>query len=232
MKNAGTSAAETALCSILLSAMFATHAAAQMHALKNEAGTAIIIWRDEKALHEGMAMFRAGMNRTNPGLVMPLITCVADIGTPIVVTDRGFMTSEVVVASGPHTGCKGLIVSEEISKEEVSAPLPIVQPSVSQSARVDTRSSTDGAYLQGLSSLDRGDFDRAIADFTKAIQQDSSDVFPYLKRAVAHEKRGDRNEAIADYRQALAVNRRAIEPDEYLNQQINAGLKRLTAAKR
>jgi tetratricopeptide (TPR) repeat protein len=61
-----------------------------------------------------------------------------------------------------------------------------------------------GRVNVGLSLLDSGDYERPIRAFSRAIEQDPSDVFPYLKRALAYEKRGGRAAAIADYQLALS----------------------------
>jgi Tfp pilus assembly protein PilF len=81
----------------------------------------------------------------------------------------------------------------------------------------------DSIYLRGLSSFERGDYEKAIIEFTEAIQAEPSDrAFAYLKRATSHEKRGKRDEAIADYRKALTL-------DHTLKTEVNAAIKRLTA---
>jgi tetratricopeptide (TPR) repeat protein len=78
-------------------------------------------------------------------------------------------------------------------------------------------------YDAGLSLLERGDYDRAVRAFTTAIEQDPSDVFPYLKRALAYEKKGDRAAAIADYELALT------RADKESQKAITVTIKRLEA---
>jgi tetratricopeptide (TPR) repeat protein len=88
-------------------------------------------------------------------------------------------------------------------------------------------SNSNSPYLAGLASLERGDYEQAIADFTAAIEGDSADVmFSYMKRATAYEKKGDRDSAVADYRKALTLTR-----DGETRRGINAAIKRLTTAK-
>jgi tetratricopeptide (TPR) repeat protein len=79
-------------------------------------------------------------------------------------------------------------------------------------------------YVLGLASLDRGDFDRAISEFSAAIELDPTDVFPYLKRANAYEKKGDRESALADYRKAATVSH-----DAELLKSINTAIGRLAS---
>jgi len=58
------------------------------------------------------------------------------------------------------------------------------------------------AYVnRGLDS--KGDFDRAIADFTQAIRLDPKYLEAYLYRAVAYQNKGDNDRAIADYSQLI-----------------------------
>jgi Tfp pilus assembly protein PilF len=80
----------------------------------------------------------------------------------------------------------------------------------------------DAAYLDGLASLKRSDYDQAITEFSRAIEIDRKDVFAYRKRAFAHEKKGNRGAAVDDYKRALAV-----ADDESLKGDIKAALKRL-----
>ncbi|MFA9476195.1 MAG: tetratricopeptide repeat protein, partial [Filomicrobium sp.] len=49
-------------------------------------------------------------------------------------------------------------------------------------------------------------FDRAIADYTKAIALDPKDANFYYNRGVAYEKKSDKDQAIADFRKALEIN--------------------------
>jgi tetratricopeptide (TPR) repeat protein len=117
-----------------------------------------------------------------------------------------------------------------------------VSPSLSNSGRVGGPSSNssgagiaastaavtrpDAPYLAGLAALDDGDYEQAIVHFTTVIQGDdhSDELFSYLKRATAYEKKGDRNSAIKDYRKALTLTR-----DGDTKKEINAAITRLAA---
>jgi tetratricopeptide (TPR) repeat protein len=52
----------------------------------------------------------------------------------------------------------------------------------------------------------RGEDDRAIADYTQAIEIYPKLAQAYAKRGVAYEAIGRREEAIADYRRAVAID--------------------------
>jgi tetratricopeptide (TPR) repeat protein len=64
---------------------------------------------------------------------------------------------------------------------------------------------TSTAYKRGLAALGEDDLDAAIREFTAAIADDPNDVFPYIKRAAAYEKKGDAASAIGDYRKVLKL---------------------------
>jgi uncharacterized caspase-like protein len=50
-----------------------------------------------------------------------------------------------------------------------------------------------------------GAYDKAIADFDKALEIDAKSAIVYLNRGFAHEKRNDKEQAIADYRNVLEL---------------------------
>ena len=58
-------------------------------------------------------------------------------------------------------------------------------------------------YNRSVAYYDKGEYDRAIADFTKAIEIEPN-ANRYSARAVAYEKKSDNEQAIADYRRAQA----------------------------
>ena len=62
---------------------------------------------------------------------------------------------------------------------------------------------TPTPYTRGLDALNQDSLDTAIAEFTAAIADDPNDVFPYIRRGTAYERKGDAVAAIADYRKAL-----------------------------
>ncbi|RME96410.1 MAG: tetratricopeptide repeat protein, partial [Alphaproteobacteria bacterium] len=68
---------------------------------------------------------------------------------------------------------------------------------------------------------DRGDLNRAIADYTKALKYNPRYTLAYSNRGSAYEDRGDHKRAIADYRAALRY-----DPDY---KRAKDGLKRLGA---
>ena len=66
--------------------------------------------------------------------------------------------------------------------------------------RAIRRRQTAGAYCsRGMTYLRIGDFERAIADFTWALQLDSKHALAYLGRGVAYREVGRFTRAIADF---------------------------------
>lgn len=61
-------------------------------------------------------------------------------------------------------------------------------------------------YYRGLAYFEKGDNDKAIADFTQAIQLDPKNADAYGRRGDAYSKQGDYDKAMADYQQAIRLN--------------------------
>jgi tetratricopeptide (TPR) repeat protein len=56
---------------------------------------------------------------------------------------------------------------------------------------------------RGWSYAKKGDYDRAIADYTEAIRLDPVwSALPYYNRGSAYEKKGELDKALADFREA------------------------------
>ena len=58
-------------------------------------------------------------------------------------------------------------------------------------------------YPRHRANGDKGDHDRAIADFNAAIRLDSKSAAAYYGRGVAYHRKRDLNNAIADYSEAI-----------------------------
>jgi tetratricopeptide (TPR) repeat protein len=66
--------------------------------------------------------------------------------------------------------------------------------------------SSDSYLRRGDAWSDKGDYDRAIADYNEAIRRDSKNVIAYFSRAYAWSGKGDYDKAISDYDQALGLD--------------------------
>jgi hypothetical protein len=74
--------------------------------------TVAIVWRNAKAQDEGVALIRAGVNRTDPARLLPFIACIVGPGTKAVTTTARIFSHDVRVVEGPHSGCLGNVPSE------------------------------------------------------------------------------------------------------------------------
>ena len=75
------------------------------------------------------------------------------------------------------------------------------------SSATDTRLSLAIAYgRRGNAFHDKGEYDRAIADYTKAIEIDQKGLVAYNNRGIAYRAKGDNDSAIADYTRAIAID--------------------------
>ena len=60
--------------------------------------------------------------------------------------------------------------------------------------------------VRGWFSLEIGDYDRAIADYTQAIQLKPDNADVRILRGLAYARSGDYDRAISDYTQAIQLN--------------------------
>jgi len=61
-------------------------------------------------------------------------------------------------------------------------------------------------YSRGNDYLRKGEYDRAIANYTKAIALDPNDAYAYNNRGLAYRKKGEHGRAIADHSKAIALD--------------------------
>jgi tetratricopeptide (TPR) repeat protein len=84
---------------------------------------------------------------------------------------------------------------------------------------------TAGDHVKsGNTWFNKGDYDRAIADYNQALRINPQDAYAYNQRGVAWERKGDYDRAIADYTQALQINPQNTKAKENL-----AAVQRLAA---
>lgn len=61
-------------------------------------------------------------------------------------------------------------------------------------------------YNQGDACFKKGETDRAIAAFTRAIEKNPRFVNAYYYRGMAYHRKKDHNRAVADYTRAIEIN--------------------------
>jgi len=74
----------------------------------------VFVWRDKNSHDEALNLINAGVHRTKPELLLPLLACVVASGTAAIVTDGGFITQDVMIVSGENAGCRGNIPTESL----------------------------------------------------------------------------------------------------------------------
>jgi len=81
---------------------------------------------------------------------------------------------------------------------------------VRKKGETGTRLRDHAAYAKrGKERLNSGDFDGAIADYSKAIEMNPEFVDAYAQRGVAREHKGDMQGAKADYSKSIEIQIRA-----------------------
>src|SRR5262249_9368062 len=59
---------------------------------------------------------------------------------------------------------------------------------------------------RGIAYYNKGDYDRAVADFSKVIERNPNYAKAYINRGNAYDNKGDHDRAIADYNKAIELN--------------------------
>jgi tetratricopeptide (TPR) repeat protein len=79
-------------------------------------------------------------------------------------------------------------------------------PSIIQSRRESPRNLAVAYYSRGLAYYDKGDDDRAIAEFNEAIPLDPKSAQAYSSRGLAYDHKGDLGHADPDYNEAIRLD--------------------------
>ena len=96
--------------------LVASPAAAQEVILGRTGSDNVFVWKDSDAQSEAFKLIQAGVHKSNPTLVFRLLSCMVPVGTKAVITDMGFASHTILVTSGEQSGCRGVIVREDVRK--------------------------------------------------------------------------------------------------------------------
>ena len=80
-------------------------------------GDQVFVWKNDDAHDEAMSLIAANVHKSNPVLVMRLLSCVVPSGTGVIVTDMGFVTHDIMVVEGEKSGCRGNIPAEVLKSD-------------------------------------------------------------------------------------------------------------------
>jgi tetratricopeptide (TPR) repeat protein len=95
------------------------------------------------------------------------------------------------------------------------APYNIVLAATTNTSSKSQTDISHGFLQQGIDRLQQNNFEEAIADFTKAIQEHENTATAYSNRCLAYLQIDNYAKAIADCSQAISTNSQNVEP--YLN---------------
>ena len=79
-------------------------------------------------------------------------------------------------------------------------------PAASQQSKPQNTNNAESYIISGESAYNRGDYDRAISDFTQAIRLDPNSATAYNNRGLTYDTKGDYDKALADYTQAIRLD--------------------------
>ena len=100
----------------MLAFVFTTTPAAALEITLGKGDTPVFVWRDGDAMSEGFKLIQAGVHKTNPALVMELLSCVVPPGTKAIITDGGFASQTILITEGDLSGCRGDVVTEDVNR--------------------------------------------------------------------------------------------------------------------
>jgi TolA-binding protein len=116
-------------------------------------------------------------------------------------------TGTVYIAVTPYdnrsAGSYGLVYSTGTTRPSQSSQ---PQSTASASGGNTNTSNAYELYQSGDAAYNRGDYDRAIADFTQWIRLEPNNADAYHWRASSYYRKSDWDRAIADYSQAIRIN--------------------------
>ncbi|HTY78199.1 MAG TPA: hypothetical protein VMI34_10310 [Candidatus Bathyarchaeia archaeon] len=77
--------------------------------------TKIIVWRSPEAMQDGIALARSNAPAIE---VYPLVSCVTDPGSRVVIVDAGDWDRLYIVrvTDGPHAGCGGAVLNVNVRR--------------------------------------------------------------------------------------------------------------------
>ncbi|HKB03628.1 MAG TPA: tetratricopeptide repeat protein [Gemmataceae bacterium] len=132
-----------------------------------------------------------------------------------------FMPFEAALEGHPASADAGhgLLPAEHVQWLcEHSEPVEVYLNEAYAGGRAGSPAEAAARVRQGLTYAQQGEYERAVIEFTAAVQADPTAAAPYVHRGDAYRLRGEYERAIADYTHALRLH-----PDHLLGR-LNRGL--------
>ena len=102
---------------VLLSSLLLAPAFTWAASLQGGRSGIVIVFRDKAAYEEAIAIINSGATKQNPLLTLPYVSCTVDSGTSVAVVPGGaWFSRQIVVTSGPRTGCRGVVSMEDVKQ--------------------------------------------------------------------------------------------------------------------
>lgn len=132
-----------------------------------------------------------------------------------------FVPFELALEGNPPPADRGLsLLPDEHVRWlcEQSEPVEVLLNEAYAGGRAGSPAEAAARLRQGLTYAQQGEYERAIIEFTAAVQADATAAAAYVHRGDAYRLRGEYDRSIADYSQALRLS-----PDHLLGR-LNRGL--------
>lgn len=96
--------------------------------------------------------------------------------------------------------------TESVVVTVAGSPLPEESVPSEETVSIPSEETAEQHYQRGVALTEKGRYEQAISEFTKAIEMDSTYSDAYSGRGRAYCRKGDCSSAIADYTQAIELD--------------------------
>jgi tetratricopeptide (TPR) repeat protein len=138
------------------------------------------------------------------GLRRPAINCIVAIGA---------LVASAMLPGGAASAQQSQAWTWCVNKEKASLDLQISGcTTVIQSGKETKKNLSIAFNNRGNGYRDKGDNDRAVADYNESIRLDPTYAYPYNGRGNAYRGKGDNDRAIVDYNESIRLDPKYASP--------------------
>jgi len=106
---------------------------------------------------------------------------------------------------------------QNLTRDSITRYQQMIADAITEDLQQTPKPDDDAVYSSRASAYyQKGDFDRAIADFTEAIRINPNDAKAYYGRGKAYRAKGDVDHALADLREEIRINPNDAEAYNFL----------------